>query len=452
MMTKSSALRSAIGILALASLFFLPQAAAKGAGGNLLWEDQFDLAGAADEVHAITVDQRRVFVAGIGTNAAGNTDFLVRAYDTKTGTLFWEDQVDKSGDFDNSVAITADGERVFAAGVTVDPTGNADFLVRAYDATTGIFLWEDQVDKAGGPDEADAIVVHGGRVFAAGLSASVAGSNLGSADFLVRAYDAKAGTLLWEDQVDKAGGHDQALSVAAIGQGVFVAGISENAAGNWDVLLRAYDAKTGSLLFEDEVDTAGGSDIAQAVTVDGEQVFVIGIAENGVTATGDQNFDFLVRAYDAKTGTLLWANLFDNGGYDQGVAVTAGGGRIFAVGASANANGDLDLLVRAYAAKTGSLLWQNRVNKADGEDFAYAVATDTRRVFVAGDSGNAAGNTDLLVQTYDAATGALLWEDQVDKGQVAFTVATNRQQVFVGGTTEDVTGNNDFLIRAYDAK
>ena len=43
-----------------------------------------------------------LFVAGLDKNAAGNSDFIVRAYDAKSGTLLWEEPVD-----------TADGIVVF---------------------------------------------------------------------------------------------------------------------------------------------------------------------------------------------------------------------------------------------------------------------------------------------------------------------------------------------------
>ena len=46
-----------------------------------------------DGALAIAVDRERVFAAG----TAGNFDFLVRAYNSKSGTLLWEDQFDKAG-------------------------------------------------------------------------------------------------------------------------------------------------------------------------------------------------------------------------------------------------------------------------------------------------------------------------------------------------------------------
>ncbi len=52
-------------------------------GGNLLWEDQFDKAGGGDIAEAITAHGNRVFAAGVSSSAADNSDFLVRAYDAR---------------------------------------------------------------------------------------------------------------------------------------------------------------------------------------------------------------------------------------------------------------------------------------------------------------------------------------------------------------------------------
>jgi len=81
------------------------------------------------------------------------------------------------------------GHRVFAAGTVQNgsPNFDADFVVRAYEADSGVLVWEDQASKAGGSDVALAIGVGGPRVFAAGIGGDAPFDN----DFLVRAYDAK---------------------------------------------------------------------------------------------------------------------------------------------------------------------------------------------------------------------------------------------------------------------
>lgn len=117
------------------------------------------------------------------------------------------------------------------------------------------------------------------------------------------------GDLLWQVQIDKFGGDDNISGVAAADNRVFIAASTRDPArphpvpgtnGNSDFLAQAYDASTGTLLWEDLVVMAGPDDTASAVVTDGERVFV-----GGDSSSAPGNFDFLVRAYDAATGALL---------------------------------------------------------------------------------------------------------------------------------------------------
>jgi hypothetical protein len=124
--------RLASGILAfLGSLCLV--GGASGAGGDLGWEDHVDKVGGADGVSALAVGSGQVFAAGSDTNAAGHRDFLVRAYQAKTGAQLWEDQVDKAGFDDAAVAVAAGGGQVVAGGVGTKAAGNFDVLIRAYE-------------------------------------------------------------------------------------------------------------------------------------------------------------------------------------------------------------------------------------------------------------------------------------------------------------------------------
>ena len=305
------------------------------AGGDLLWEDRFDNVGGSARANAITAQGNRVFTAGGGVNAAGNSDLLVQANDAQTGDLLWEDQFDTGGQ-DGARAITAQGNRVFAAG-----SGSDDFVVRAYDAPTGDLLWEDQFDNAGGQDRASAITAQGDRVFAAGL---VANAPSGGDDFVVRAYDAQTGDLFWENQFDT-GGQDGARAITAHGNRVFAAGVGGSI--DQDFRVRAYDTQTGDLLWEDGFTNGGEFAEAVAITAQGNRVFAAGRAMSPAF-----NFDFVVRAYDAPTGDLLWEDQFDNAeDTDQANAITAHGHRVFAAGFVEKAAGGNDFVVRAYDAR-----------------------------------------------------------------------------------------------------
>src|SRR5947208_13588718 len=105
-----------VSILCLAMVVFGAGVARAASAGTLLWQDEFDLAGRADAGFAVTTAGGRAFAAGRATNQAGNADFLVRAYDAATGALLWQDVVG-SPFLDSAEAVTAGGGRVVASGV-----------------------------------------------------------------------------------------------------------------------------------------------------------------------------------------------------------------------------------------------------------------------------------------------------------------------------------------------
>ena len=60
-------------------------------------------------------------------------------------------------------------------------------------------------------------------------------------------------------------------------------------------------------------------------------------------------------------GIPLWLDLFDNGGGDNVAnAIVAQGGRVFAVGGGTTETESFQWVIRAYNAKSGNLLWDGQ--------------------------------------------------------------------------------------------
>ena len=191
------------------------------------WEHTFcNVDDGTHSAQAIAVQEGRVVVTGHTTNENGNQHFLVRAIDAVTGDFPWQDLFDVNGGNDTGLAITAAQERICVAGTVVNESGDQDFVVRAYTASNGALLWEKQLDKAGGRDSALSIAAGASQVFVAGFV-----NNGSNADFMVRAYDFVSGTLEWEDQFDRAGDNDQAVDIAVLGDHVIAVGLGADDEG-----------------------------------------------------------------------------------------------------------------------------------------------------------------------------------------------------------------------------
>ncbi len=371
------------------------------------------------------------------------------------GDITWTNVFDLEAGHDEALAVATQGNSVFVAGNGRNNTlRSTDYLVRAHNAKDGTVLWEDQLDGSGLPeaaglDEARAIATRGGRVFAAGRVSNTSSNT----DFFVRAYKAKDGTVLWEDQVDGAGaGADQASAALVAGRRVFAAGHVTNVASNRDFLVRAYGAGTGELLWQDQLDGGGNNlDEALALAAKGARVFACGRV---TIASGNTNF--FVRAYNAADGTVLWDDEVDGFGFaDQATTLAVRGGQVYAAGFRRTAAGDADFYVRAYDAGTGTVLWEDQLDEAAGSDQVFGITARGSRVYAAGNVTNSSGDRDFIVRAYDATTGGLLWEDQV-AGAVAGLdeargcVAARGGRVIAVGRVRDTANNDDILVRAYD--
>jgi outer membrane protein assembly factor BamB len=195
---------------------------------------------------ATGAEGKSIIVTGLGTIGSGYPDdFLVQSYAADTGEFLWRSQTFVGTGFGNAaIAVDIEKRRAFVVGWVRWVPGRFSqeaFLVRAYDTRTGVLDWEDQYPS---PQlclcHAHDVVVHNGRVIVVGAGGT----------WLIRVYDAKHGDLLWFDDFAPIGGVGPiggltrgARAVAADGERVFVVGSGINASGNADFILRANDAK-----------------------------------------------------------------------------------------------------------------------------------------------------------------------------------------------------------------
>jgi glucose dehydrogenase len=363
---------------------------------------------------------------------------------TVPSALAWEDHVDL-GPFEQAFSAAAQDDQVFVAGFTSAPSGARDFLVRAYDVHTGALRWRSQVKK-GSDDFASGVVTDGQSVFVSG-NALISGHGY---DWVLRAYDANTGALLWENLFDLAGQDDfcRGTAIAVEKDKLFLGGYVTNAQGNLDWMVRAYDTSSGALVWQDQRDVGGLSDGVRALTVKDGRLFVTGW---GFTADAERA---LVRAYDSDSGALLWEKdtlgAADLGGETFGVAIGALGTRVYAAVSVGTAADGQHAVVQAFDETSGDLLWQDPIDKGGEVDFLNALAVHDGRVYAVGYGGpgclfgvSPPSNCDSLIRTYDAATGALLWERVSDFGRlddVTWVVAADKGVVYTASMAASHSG------------
>jgi outer membrane protein assembly factor BamB len=152
----------------------------------------------------------------------------------------------------------------------------------------------------------------------------------------------------------------------------------------------------------------------------------------------------VVRSYDAESGSLLWQQRGDEGGFpflgaDSGYVVVA----------SETCSSDCDLTVRTYDAHSGGILWVDQPIRLD-DQFGSNVMIKDGAVFVLSDD-QPAGDIDLArlsIRTYDISSGQLRWERRVDGSP--WSSAVKGDQLFISGWgTHPGTGHIDYTLRAF---
>ncbi len=445
----------ALALVGSVCLLATSSAHARTDAGDLLWQDQFDLAGGQDLGLAVAAGDDRVVVVGSVRTAAGDTDAAIRTYHAKTGALLWRDQVGAVGVDDQAVAVAMNGRRVVVAVQIGGSGGLGQLAVRSYDPKKGTVDWDVRSPAA----DVTGLAMDDGRVVVTGAVLSTGGSQLP----FIRVYSAKRGTLLWADASLPAGNvligrvyRYVNRAVALHGDTAFVMANVTDPDRLWECLVRAYDIARGTLIWESLSKSSTLNCRPLAIGADDHHVFVAG-------QVGGFIDDFYVRAHDAETGTLLWQARTGLGtGFDNAaVAVDAERRTVFAAGWRIDVNPPFNevFLIRAHDVDTGEIRWEDPFNPG-GRCFCRArdlVAQDGR-VFAVGDG---ISGSHGLVRAYDAKHGDALWEDEFVGGLTGLgertvvgmqAVAVDGGRVFVAGSLVNANGNADIIVRAYDAK
>jgi glucose dehydrogenase len=309
--------------------------------------------------------------------------FLVRAYDVPTGSLLWENvwHASQGVDQDHPTGIFASPTQVIVVGYGENATRTGlAALVRVFDPLTGDVLWENRDSGAGREVLARTVVANQNRIFVAGTSAPL--GQLTTGDLFVRAYDAISGDVEWETSRPMTSPTTLKLASGRL----LVAGAASGRS-----YLAAYSAKSGALLWEDTAPVTPG------LIVD------LAVKDSRIAAAVSSFPTPVVRAYDLLTGYVQWEDrpTFPAGLHASLTAVGLNDGAVFTAGSVGEDFGPSEFMVRAYTASNGTLLWDDRSHLSFGTSVAD-LAVGKFRVFVVGSTSDGDTSGDFLIRAYDA--------------------------------------------------
>lgn len=204
-------------------------------------------------VHLIDAPQDRhddLLLAGFGFQSATSSLITIRTYQAETGAVLAEESYDLAVQ-ENGASGEAKRGRIFAGGIGVGADGQVRFLLRVYDALTGKFLWEGQLNLTSQKEERRARPIATVTPFRSAVwKAGTKGQPSVQVYLSLRAVDPRTGTLVWEDKfipgasttgrAERTGfwSVDRPAQIETIGH-VF------------DLIVRTFDRASGRLLWQD---------------------------------------------------------------------------------------------------------------------------------------------------------------------------------------------------------
>jgi hypothetical protein len=400
---------------------------------------------------ASSPDGTTLYLTGATTDGS-NVLALTIAADAHSGAERWRSTYRPSTGSEAqtfSVAVSADGSRVYAVGQEAPTPNHGDVtLVIAYDARTGAQLWTSLPGGYGG--DGVAVARDGSSVYIAG-------------DHVIASINSTTGTARWTvpDALTTPAGtlaiYPYAVALSPDGQRFAVTG---SASGYGTTVLATSDgAALWSSSFACGCESSSNSDTARSVAFapDGGSVVVTGGLRDDTT--GEERFGTV--SYDAHSGAQRWSQVYSNGLWDEAdaLAVAPDGSAVYVTGASGSAptspNGSsglycgltsnlgckLDFATVAYSLGTGSQLWFSRFATAfNGWGSAIAVSADGSTIYAAGSSESpeqeGTSNVDSMLLAYDSSGNAVWsgrWEDPGAEDDLAgLTVSRDGSGVQLG--------------------
>jgi uncharacterized delta-60 repeat protein len=429
-----------------------------GAGGDISWQ-RVDGVSGKQEPAASMVDRSGDIVMTGFRNLAGGTDddyWTVKFKGDGSGLAWPAVHYDKSGGSDKATAVAVDaGNNIIVTGSVWNGLNNDIHTVK-YNGASGAVLWQHTYNGVvGGIDDGTAVAVDSlDNIYVAGYSQNAAGND----DFILIKYKATGpsteGNPEWVRTLGGAGnGLDRIYGLAVAGGKVAVTGESWNGSAT-DILTVMYDTN-GTKLWEKRYSAGAGlSCSGKYVAIDASgNVIVAGRAANAV------DFDIYTVKYTGATGEPFWSKTYNGGFNDEPNALTLDqDGNVYLTGYTMTLTSNNDIFTIRYNGADGAVPtgWPNIFNSSNGnDDIATAIVLDPMGdLFITGYT-ITSGNYDFQTIKYTKDFGTELWHtpfngsDNKNDRPVGIGLSATGK-VLVAGWTDTTVNGLDYAVVAFD--
>jgi len=294
--------------------------------GDLVWK--LNLSEAKHEVfNSMIVHNDRLYCGGSGQGwthtSSTEYDAIIPVINITTGELILSINlshptlVSPNDDSFNSVAYSDDiifgggyGERWYPGST------NRDWLIAAFNATTGKLLWNITPYKnpasLATAEQVVSLAVSDNYLIAGGYGYNWAGSST-NMDFSIIAVNKTDGNVVWArnltnplyitggERVEKVIYHDGVVYACGYGERW------HSGSTNYDAIVVAINVTTGNVIWSNNISNpvlASGDDRFEDITYSGDVLYAGGQGDNW--AYNSSADDLIIAAFNATTGNLIW--------------------------------------------------------------------------------------------------------------------------------------------------
>ena len=145
-------------------------------------------------------EKKTIVAAGFGYQIGTVSTITVKVYDAESGNIL-SDEVYELAVKESDGVRSSRGPRIFAGGVGLGATDLSNFVLRVYDANTGVFQWEGRLNLVQPDGKAEGKLVSTVLPRHAIITkVQIVEATIEEPVFLLRAMDLATGMLVWEDE------------------------------------------------------------------------------------------------------------------------------------------------------------------------------------------------------------------------------------------------------------
>ncbi len=201
----------------------------------------------------VALDEKKAIVAaGFGYQIGSVSTISVKVYEAESGAILSDEVYEltvKEGD------RSGEGRepRVFAGGVGQGATDLSNFMLRVYDANTGAFQWEGRLNLVQPGEKGEGQAISTALVRRATVTKIHAMQKAPEQPvFSLRALDALTGSLVWEDEFTTALNRNPRIQPTA-DRSTSIEQVTTNGDHTFEFRIRMYDPSGQRVLWEDQL-------------------------------------------------------------------------------------------------------------------------------------------------------------------------------------------------------